>query len=538
MNQKQKTKSQRPPSPKNKGIFINDINYSYSITKSEGNEDSLLLKLFNPDKKSNVYFTYESPMEKLIKEVKFLSIYETLDEIIEFLKDIINEGDASVEEKDGVYSMEFKVNKKKFSIQLTKNEMKQVNESKNEKESRLDKLEKNYKDLSNKLEELKVIRKNEIKDIVKEVIFDKDIKSKLFEEMKQMFSSSSSSESISKNKNESENDNTENKIINKVNELIKNKEDKINNQINMIQKQLDENINYINDIIPKNYNYIILQVKIDEKDLNKDIILFNQIGTYKYYCNFERDDIEIIIDNKIVNIKYKNSDEDFYYENYSRNCDLSQKIEYILNMQYKYYWNFTTTGIHTVKIIFNKKLLQCNYLFSDCNNIYKIDCSNFDCSQIVDCSSMFYECSSLIEINLGKLDFALSKDFSHMFRGCKNLEKLDVSYLNTNNSKSFESMFYGCSKLKEINVSKFKTINCQDISYMFYNCSSLESIDMLYWDMENIKDINYLFGGCSNLKNIKMNFNNNNNLSFQDIFEGLPEELLKELPVGWNITQE
>ena len=105
MNQKQKTKSQSPPSPKNKGIFINDINYSYSITKSEGNEDSLLLKLFNPDKKSNVYFTYESPMEKLIKEVKFLSIYETLDEIIEFLKDIINEGDASVEEKDGVYTI-------------------------------------------------------------------------------------------------------------------------------------------------------------------------------------------------------------------------------------------------------------------------------------------------------------------------------------------------------------------------------------------------------------------------------------------------
>ena len=93
----------------------------------------------------------------------------------------------------------------------------------------------------------------------------------------------------------------------------------------MIQKKLDENINYINDIIPKNYNYIILQVKIDEKDSNKDIILFNQIGTYKYYCNFERDDIEIIIDNKIVNIKYKNSNEDFYYEQYSKNCGLSKK---------------------------------------------------------------------------------------------------------------------------------------------------------------------------------------------------------------------
>ena len=31
-----------------------------------------------------------------------------------------------------------------------------------------------------------------------------------------------------------------------------------------------------------------------------------------------------------------------------------KKIEYNLNMQYEYYLNFTTTGIHTVKIIFKK----------------------------------------------------------------------------------------------------------------------------------------------------------------------------------------
>ena len=80
---------------------------------------------------------------------------------------------------------------------------------------------------------------------------------------------------------------------------------------------------------------------------------------------------------------------------------------------------------------------------------------------------------------------------------------------------------------------------------MFYNCSSLESIDMLNWDMKNICNINKLFSGCLKLKNIKMNFNINinNKLSFEDIFYGLPEgtnryELLKELPVSWNRTQE
>ena len=96
-------------------------------------------------------------------------------------------------------------------------------------------------------------------------------------------------------------------------------------------------------------------------------------------------------------------------------------VELEQSIQNKYYWNFTTTGIHTIKIIFKKKLLQlqCNSLFYKCRNIYKIDCSNFDCSQIIDCSGMFSNCTSLIEINLGKLDFALSNDFSYMFCGCK-----------------------------------------------------------------------------------------------------------------------
>ena len=176
-------------------------------------------------------------------------------------------------------------------------------------------------------------------------------------------------------------------------EVINNKEDKIINQINIIQKQLNDNVEFLNNIKLNNDNYILLQVKIDEDDLNEDIRLFNQVGTYKYYFNFERDDIETIIDNQMVNIKYKK-----------------------IWRNFEYYWNFTTTGINNIKIIFKKKLLQCNHLFSRCDNIYKIDCSNFDCSQIIDCSEMFRNCSSLKEINLGKLDFALSTDFSYMFR--------------------------------------------------------------------------------------------------------------------------
>ena len=262
MDQVQEEASQSAPTPENQGILINDMKYSYSITKSESSEDSLFIKLFEPNEKSNKYFTYEAPMEQLTKDVKFLAVYETLDEIIDNLKDIFNQGNARVEEKDGAYNLEFKVSgiKKKFAIQLTKHEIEQPKEPKSGLESKIDKLEKNYKDLYNKYEELKVIRKNEIKDIVKEVIFDKDIKLKLFEEMKQMLSSSPNNKSVPKNKSES----IESKTINKIKEVISNKGDKTNNEINILQQQINDNINDTNNIKSNTNNYIILQVKIDE----------------------------------------------------------------------------------------------------------------------------------------------------------------------------------------------------------------------------------------------------------------------------------
>ena len=536
MSQEKEALSENAPSgpifPENQGILIGDVKYSYSITKSESNEESLIIKLIDPSQKSNIYFTYEAPMEQLIKEIKFLSLCESLDEMIESLQDVFSQGNVFVEKKDGVYNMEFKVSgiKKKYIIQLTKNEIEQPKEPENEIESKINELEKNYKDLYNKYEELKIIKKNEVKEIVKEVIFDDDIALKFFEKMKPMILSIINDNNKNEDEDENDNENIENNIMNKVKEELNNKENKINNQIKIFQQQLNENINDINNIKSNNNNYIILQVKINEKDLKYYIRLFNQVRTYKYY------------------------------------------------------WKFKTKGAHSIKIIFKKKLLQCNKLFYCCDNIYKIDCSNFDCSQIIDCSWMFWNCISLIEINLGKLDFSLSERFYGMFRDCFNLEKLDVSNLNTENSKSFSKMFLGCYKLKEINVSKFKTNKCKDIRQMFQDCKSIEYIDMLNWDMSNIDNhygISGLFYNCSSLKNIKMNFNKENyferaikkdkkeynkicfkndvdinkvkekSLENEYIFKGLPKygsfifrkgvncyKLLKLLPSSWNYSSE
>ena len=535
-----------------KGILINGIKYSYLISKSENEEESLIIKLYDSSKKSNIYFTYEASIQKLTKDIKFLSSCDNLDEMIISLNEVFSLGDTKVEEKHGIFNLDLKFTgsgiSKTYMVQLTKHEQREL---KSELEDKIFTLEKKYNNLYSKFEQIKSKKDNELRNIIKEVIFDKDIRIKLFEEMEQFLLAKYNLNDKNKNQDEK----FGNGIIDNIQNKVEYKEGNINNEIINLQKQIKDNIEYLNNIKSNNTdNYIILQVNINEKNLNKDIRLFNQVSTYKYFCNFERDDIEVIIDDQIVNVNFKNQNDKFKYEydRKSKNCELSQRLEYNLTTRYSYYWNFSIEGIHTVKIIFKKKLLKCNYLFYYCESIYKIDMSHFDCSQIINCSEMFYNCSSLTEINLGKLDFALSNNFSGMFYNCNNLEKVDVSCLNTQKSKSFSYMFKGCSKLKGINVSKFKSKNCENIEGMFFQCESLESVDMLNWNIENINKIAWLFFGCSKLISIKMNFNNKTECS-KDlfIFGGLPDggsfvwkkglncnRFLEFLPVSWNRTQE
>ena len=542
--------------PIGNGIYINGINYSYKITKSNKNKDVLNIKLYDKNKISKIYFTYESHFQEIKKKFEFFSFTKNIDDIISYLNEIFSKGKIEIKKENDKNYIILKINddNNKVIFPLTKNKIKY------ELDNRIDKLEKNYENLVTKFDELISAKEKEIKNKIIEVMLKQDIKGKLFEEMEQMFLSKYNLNNISKNNNV----NKEQNSVNKEKKVFDNKEDKINKEIILLQKQLKENIEYLNKMKPDKNNYITLQVKIDKNNINKDIILFNQVRTYKYFCNFERDDIETIIDNEMVSINFKNSYKDFKCDKDSKNCEKSQEIYYNLNIKYKYYWNFHTEGEHTVKIIFKKKLLQSNWLFYDCDSIYKIDCSKFDCSQIINCSGMFYHCSALSDINLGELDFSLSNNFSYMFYNCKNLEKVDISNLKTKYSLSFNSMFKDCWKLKKINVSKFKTKNCEDIGEMFLDCKSLESIDMINWDMKNINNIECLFSGCSNLKNIKMNFNNKNPKCFegqswgnntydklQNVFSGLPEngtfigkkgidcsKLLQHLPKNWNKIEE
>ena len=538
MEEKSQSRSAPMPiTPDQKTILINNIKYSYLIEKTElEKEESIRIKLFSPEKYSNYFFTYESQVSKIVKDIKFLSLCEDSEEMINSLKEIFVQGNANVEEKEGKYFLELKLVgiAKKCVIELIKNEEKvsKPGESKSEMEEKINRLEKNYEVLLTKIEEIKnmkenMIKKNEFKNMLKEALLDEEIEEIIFAKYNLKKIGSEKNQIIEKNTIKEEDININKELKEEVKEIKKD------------IKELNEMKNILKENKINENNYIVMKVKIEPNDVNKDIRLLNQTKIYKYNCNFERDDFETIIDDKSVSIKYKNKHGDFKYDEASQNCKIAQLIEHELSTEYYFYWNFSSSGIHTVKIIFKKKLNDCSFMFNNCSNI--------------------------IEIDFGKIDFTLSTSFDYMFCNCSNLEKLDVSNFNTENSKSFQCMFFDCSKLKEIDVSEFKTQFCKNIEDMFKNCRSLESIDMLKWNINSLEFVNGLFSGCSKLKIIKINLYNKRfyknvrcffykkieEVEPSDIFDGLPkggsfvwkkgkncDKILKYLPVSWNRTQE
>ena len=597
---------------KEKTIFLNNSKYLISISKLDYNE-SISIKLTEENSNKNIFYLYEASKEEIIKEIKALFLCENIDQMINALNEVLEKEKIKFLEKDEKYFLEFEFCgiglNSKSEIQLLKYDLNEPNFGFN---NEIKKIHNKFNELKKEIFEIKNNEKifEEIEKKINEKIKEKE--EKLFEKFEKKISEKFiKKEEINEFLNkENEKNNVENSIEKLIDEKLKNSNEKnlieklktkieekieeiknikstiekiennnylkekineffiptINNNIkeNQIIKKLTEDVNLLKKT---NENFIILKIKIDEKNLGKKINLLNQKKTYKYFNNFELDDIEIIIDNEKFAYKIYNEN-DFEFNKESENCKIAQKINYELNKKYDFNWIFSTTGIHIVKIIFRKKLSTCEGLFSGCMNLIEIDCSHFDCSKVSSCCNMFSLCEKLEKINFGNLNFSLSESFEKMFLQCKNLIELNVSNFNTKNGIYFNSMFEGCEKLKKINVEHFKTSNCVDINCIFKDCKNVTEIDILNWDMSKIErkefgnPIKKIFYGCEKLKLIKMNVNFikkedlklEKNLYFDSIikiklklFKGIADNglfmwkkglncdfILEELPFNWN----
>ena len=147
---------------------------------------------------------------------------------------------------------------------------------------------------------------------------------------------------------------------------------KLNNNLN---KELNEKIN------DNKNNYIIAEIDIKDKDINKNIRIIN---SYEEYLRNGKDKDKILEDTKFNN------------EEEIKNSEIKINEEII---KFNYFYKFKSKGKYIIKYIFKNKIKNLCLIFGDCESITNINLSNFNSDNLTNMNGMFFGCSSLTKID-------------------------------------------------------------------------------------------------------------------------------------------
>ena len=256
-------------------------------------------------------------------------------------------------------------------------------------------------------------------------------------------------------------------------------------------------------------NYIIAEINIEEKDVNKDIrIIISSDECLKKYPNHPR----ICRDDKCTN------------EKVFKNCEIRINEELITPFNYEH--KFKEKGKYIIKYIFKKNMESICLMFYRCTSLTKIDLSNFNTDNVKYMNGLFSGCSSLISVDLSNFKTDKVDDFGFLFRRCSSLTNINLSNFNfnTNNVTGMYCMFSQCSSLTNVDLSNFNTNNLTNMYCMFEGCSSLTKVDLSNFNINNVTYMDGMFSRCKLLKNENIIIQNkdlfNHNEIFHDIYVG------------------
>ena len=251
----------------------------------------------------------------------------------------------------------------------------------------------------------------------------------------------------------------------------------------------------------KESNYIIAEIFIKEKYVNKDIRIINSYEEMMRNTTYEfiKDD------------KFKNEDE-------IKKCEIEINGELI---PFNYFHKFKSKGKYAIKYSFKNKIKNACLMFGECKLLLIINLNNFNTYNISFMNCMFYECSSLQNIELSNINTNNLTNMISMFDGCSSLIKINLSNFYTNNVEYIYKIFKGCSSLISINLSNFNTSKITSMNGMFYGCSSLNKLDLSSFNTNNVINMCLMFYGCSSLTNLDLsNFNTNKVTTMDGMFYG------------------
>ena len=298
-----------------------------------------------------------------------------------------------------------------------------------------------------------------------------------------------------------------------------------------INKKKDE----IRNVNNGKKNEIIVKLKIEKEDINKDIYILN-------------------------NLNYANSDGIIHEVDELKEINKENTLLFVDNkeVEYEKYIKFDKIGTHEIKIKLKINLINANCMFfgckniididlsafntqnminmkamfSCCNNLENINFSSFDTKNVLNMSAMFYSCNNLTNINLSSFDTKNVTDIGCMFCGCNNLTKINLSSFETKNITNMGNIFDGCNNLTTINLSSsFDTKNVTNMYGMFYCCNNLINFNLSSFDTKNVTDIGCMFFGCNSLTNINLSsFDTKNVTNMGSSFYGCSNLTIINLP--------
>jgi surface protein len=187
--------------------------------------------------------------------------------------------------------------------------------------------------------------------------------------------------------------------------------------------------------------------------------------------------------------------------------DISQlKKMYIDDVEYapKRTHKFSSTGTHTVRLIFNDTFHTMGMMFATCSNLVSADFTKCDLSNVTIMGGAFGDCTSLTSVNFNGVNTSNVTTMMGMFDTCTSLASVDLSPLDTSNVTDFAYMFNACSSLTSIDLSTFNTTNLTDMYKMFTGCSSLVTANLSSFVTSKVIDMSYLFQNCSKLQTLDM----------------------------------
>lgn len=139
------------------------------------------------------------------------------------------------------------------------------------------------------------------------------------------------------------------------------------------------------------------------------------------------------------------------------------------------------------------ELVDISYMFCGCDNLVEVKMDLSKAEDLGDIHSAFRGCGRLTEIDFDR-DLKISKsaliaDTGRLFSECENLKKVDLGHINLSGVFDCDLMFDECPSLEVINMSKVKNFDksvLDKASLLFYSSYNLKRV---YVNAEWIKDI-------------------------------------------------